>query len=117
MTKVRIYGRVVNRWRAMTDHGFNVTIQFEVAYRDYDADTGDLLATGTEDFSPERCRFEQLKLNRYVYTWDGQRRNKGGHRWFEEQTCIGYRQADAKLVKQYLSHKYPAAELIQIRGC
>lgn len=116
MKKVRIYGRVVNRWYSVNERGIKKISQYEVAYRDYDVDTCELLATGTEDFSRDRYDSEQLMLSRFVYTWDGQKRNKGGYRWFESQHTVGYKRRDSKLVKEYLHNKYPAAEMIQIRG-
>ena len=72
--RVRIYGRLLREWR--TDYRVE---QLEYEYTDYDED-GRIVGRGTEDFSLERLN-KQTRLF-WIFTWDGQKRNYGGKRWF-----------------------------------
>jgi len=83
---------------------------FEVEYREYRPD-GTLKATGTEDFTSERWN-KQAHM-RFVYTWDGERRNAGGSRWFEHQTTVWT--DDPKAFKKYAQAIYRDAALVEIR--
>ena len=104
---MRVYGKVVDRWTA--DYGGrNITVQFEVAYTDYDADWN-VIGVGTEDFSPERYYGEVSE--KWVSTWDGSRRNKGGHRWFEDRGLWKFRKSDAKAFKAAVAKRFGAAEV------
>lgn len=112
MDKVRIYGKTVNTWTTydiIKDREY--TTQYEVAYTDYFID-GRVAGKGTEDFSPERYR-RDIKEG-WVFTWDGERRNKGGHRWFREEGHIKFRKAEGKMVNKLLTNKHKA-EVVQIR--
>ena len=82
---------------------------FEVYYGEY-RDDGTLKATGTEDFTRERWN-KQAHM-RFVYTWDGVRRNTGGKRWFE---FIGaFFTDDPKAFKKYMQTIHADAELVDI---
>lgn len=109
---VRIYGKVVNRWWGEDNKGRKTVIQEEIEYKEYDAETGELRATGTEDYSPERRNKEVA--SHWVYTWNGEKRNKGGYRWFEDHGEISYRKSGKKALMQLLKNKYNA-ELVQLR--
>ena len=45
-----------------------------IAYREYDSETGELVGVGSEDFSQARWKSEIE--GRFIWTWDGERRNK-----------------------------------------
>lgn len=111
--KVRIYGKELERWMSEAKHGWLVMSQVELAYKDYDSITGEAVQTGSEDFSAER--YHSAVSRKSVWTWDGERRNKGGHRWFELQPDIKFRKSDRKGVMEYLKIKYPDAVEIQLR--
>lgn len=111
MTTYRIYGKEIERWTHEDEHGRERTVQVEYEYKEYD-ETGDLIGTGTEDFSYDRMK-KQL-VTRFVYTWDGERRNKGGHRWFDFAGSILYNKKDGKEIKKHIERKYNA-KLVQLR--
>ena len=111
MTTYRIYGKEIERWTHEDEHGRERTVQVEYEYKEYD-ETGDLIGTGTEDFSYDRMK-KQL-VTRFVYTWDGERRNKGGHRWFDFEGSILYNKKDGKEIKKHIERKYNA-KLVQLR--
>lgn len=81
----------------------------EANYKEYRAD-GSLKQTGTEDFSSRR--WATLPI-RFVYVWDGEKRNKGGHRWFEYLGA--YRVDDPKELKRYIEVTHTDAALVQVR--
>ena len=55
---------------------------YEVKYTEYCGD-GSIHCTGTEDFGRIGDYLTTNDIARYhVSTWDGQKRNKGGFRWF-----------------------------------
>jgi len=83
---------------------------FEVYYGEYRED-GTLKQTGTEDFTVER--WNKQTHTRFVYTWDGERRNAGGYRWFE---CQGrFITDDPKAFKKYMQARYTDAKLVDVR--
>lgn len=106
---IRIYGKVLNEWKNYSEKWHcDIAYQREYAYKDIDATTGEIVATGSEDFSAER---EAREIEyKWIYTWNGQKRNKGGYRWFDCQGTIKYRKSGKKAVKQYLKMKYNAEE-------
>ena len=110
---VRIYGKVVNRWWGEDSKGRQTVIQEEIEYKEYDAETGKLRATGTEDFSPERRNKEIA--HHWVYIWDGKKRNKGGYRWFESCGLCAYRKSNKKALELLMKTKFPGTELVQLR--
>ena len=116
---IRIYGKTVNTWKAWETYLYNgaeerereVITQREVEYKEYD-ENGELVAVGTEDFSAERYR---EICEKWVWTWDGQKLNKGGHRWFECQGTIKFNLNQQKDIMRYLRNKYSDASVIQLR--
>lgn len=110
---VRLYGKIKEEWEVFDEEKQrNITTQIEVIYADYDVNTCECVAVGTEDFSFERYRTTVNNSN--VFIWDGIRRNKGGYRWFEDTGFWKYRKSEKKLFKQYMSNRYKAT-LVQIR--
>lgn len=101
----RIYGKELNRWTEQDENGRTRMVQVELAYKDLDAN-GNVVATGSEDFSAERLKAQTEK--RWVYTWDGTRLNKGGKRWFDCRGLYTYRKEDRKAVKALMVNKYEA---------
>ena len=106
---VRIYGKVLERWYNDDEKWGKVTTQIEVSYREYDSETGEIVGAGSEDFSIER--WHRDLETRWAWTWDGERRNKGGKRWFENHGLVRFRKSEKAEVKRYLQNKYGAAEL------
>lgn len=107
-TRIRIYGKELNRWTVEDENGRTKTVQIEMAYTDLDG-YGFVVGSGSEDFSPERWNTAVNK--KYVWSWDGKKRNKGGYRWFCFENYIKYRKEDTKAIKAYLKEKYDAAEI------
>lgn len=107
----RLYGKSLNIWTHINEKGREELTQIEFSYREYETETGELVATGSEDFSSER--YSMLK-RAHVYTWDGKRRNKGGYRWFTDQGYILFHKNDRKAIKEYFKKRYNA-ELVEIR--
>lgn len=104
---VKIYGSIKKVWISDDKR----VAQSEVSYKEFRLD-GSLKQIGTEDFSTERLHGLKHAM---VWTWDGKRYNKGGHRWFEMQEFVWFDKDSRKELKAYLDSKYPDAELIQIR--
>lgn len=77
---LKVYGKIINRWMHQDERGREVTTQVEVEYKEYD-NNGNLIRIGTEDFSRERWN-DQTGFY-FIWGWDGNRYNKGGHRYFE----------------------------------
>lgn len=112
MASIRIYGKKLNTWKTQDEAGREIIRQYEFAYKEYDVETGDLVGEGSEDFSPERLKKQTEE--HWIFTWDGERRNKGGHRWFDERGYVRHRSSEKKLVKEYMKNKYNA-ELVELR--
>ena len=86
------------------------TSYYEVEYMEY-RENGELKQIGTEDFSHARlCK--EVK-SRYIWTWDGMKRNKGGHRWFECCGLIHYT-GQTKYVKAFYKDIYKCS-VIELR--
>ena len=112
---IRIYGKVAKTWKqTVVINGWEheVTTQMEIKYKEYYLD-GKLKSVGTEDFSPERYKNELV--NCQVCTWDGKRRNKGGHRWFDLEGSMTILKRQRKDVKKYLENKYKESEIVELR--
>lgn len=109
---VRIYGQTVKVWKSEDERGRSIITQKEIAYKEFDPETGEVVGVGTEDFSLERYYREVEE--KWLYTWDGQKRNKGGYRWFEGQGQVRYRKQDNKSAKKYYKNRFHA-ELVQFR--
>lgn len=112
-TSVRIYGKTIQSWKHEDEKGRQITTQREIEYREYSVENGTLVGEGAEDFSTER--YQQELVTKLIWVWDGKKRNKGGHRWFECKSSISYARKNAKDIKKYLQHKYKGAKEIQLR--
>lgn len=106
MNTYRIYGKVLESWEHEIAPGRVRTYQVELEYKEYN-ERGELVGVGSEDFSTERY-FKELR-GAWVWTWDGQKRNKGGYRWFELRCMTLYRRKEVKLVKEHYRRIYGAA--------
>lgn len=112
MEKLRIYGEAVRTWTAWDERrGREVVTQREYTYREYYPD-GTLAGTGTEDFSTARAAAQMLRG--WVYTWDGEKRNRGGYRWWTNQGYVLIPRSQKKAAREYFRNKYHAA-LAEIR--
>lgn len=116
---IKFYGKVLNTWNHMVTKywgGKEVEIeqpsQYEIAYKEYTTD-GELIAKGSEDFSPER-RNSNLKMYT-VYTWDGEKRQSGGNRWFQAEQTIQINRKDRRAVMEIIRGWYPNAAVIELR--
>ena len=109
--RIRIYGKQLNTWETTDENGRQRLEQVELAYTDYNAD-GTIAGTGSEDFS--MARWSQDIEERWVYTWDGVKRNKGGYRWFTDRGHIRFRKSCKKDLAAMLKEKYNA-EIIELR--
>ena len=103
---MRIYGRTLNTWYATDEEGRTRVSQIEVEYTDRNQD-GQIIAEGSEDFSPERWKTSVCRKG--VWSWDGNKLNRGGHRWFDFHTVVTYRKKDGKAVKAFYKNLYNAA--------
>lgn len=104
----KIYGKTVNKWLVTTEQGWDVWIQAEIAYKKYD-ENFELVGEGTEDFSDKR--YHKTIVEKRVFVWDGERRNKGGFRWFKYEGWVKFNRKDVSLVKAFIKAKYNAAEV------
>ena len=112
----RIYRNIINTWTHIEEIDYRGEVreveratQYEIEYMEFDSETFEVVAAGTEDFSKDR--FHKEMLDKLVYTWNGEKRNAGGHRWFEHVTSVKYRRGDAGHVKAFYKNKYNAAEI------
>jgi len=121
MNSIKIYGKTVNTWMhwvTRTDKDgrswdARSISQYEISYTEYDLEDAEVIAKGTEDFSPER---KTNTLSSYeVWTWDGKRYNKGGCRFFDRNGRVtiktGTKQDALKIIKTW----YPTAALVELR--
>ena len=115
---VRIYGKIVNTWTAWEPviirgqyQERERIIQYEIEYNEYN-ENGDLVATGTEDFSRER--YMEID-SRWIWIWNGKNYNRGGHRAFECMGMIKFNLNQQREVFKYLRNKYSEASLVQMR--
>lgn len=111
-TTFRLYGKELERWTVTDENGRPRTRQIEFEYKEYLTENGELCGAGSEDFSLDRYHNEMLF--KFVWTWNGERRNAGGNRWFECCGAVMYTRKDARAVKEYLKRKYNA-ELVELR--
>lgn len=107
--KVRIYGKTVSKWHDEAGR----LIQKEVGYMDYDTDDGTVWGMGTEDFSP--VRWSRDVDDKWIWIWDGRKRNRGGHRAFELVRHLRFRKSQRAELRKLLHTMYPQAEMIQLR--
>lgn len=109
--KVRIYGKELQTWTATDENGRECRTQTEYAYTDYN-EQGEKVGTGSQDFCPA---LEKSELDTvWVYTWDGERRNKGGFRWFDCRGFYRIRKAERQAFKALMAKRY-GAQLVELR--
>lgn len=111
MARIRIYGKELQSWTATDENGREKTTQVEYSYTEYN-ENGEKVGTGSEDFSLERLRTEILDGR--VFTWDGERRNKGGYRWFTDEGFYRIRRSDRKEFTELMKNRY-SATMVQYR--
>lgn len=111
MKTFRIYGKKLNYWHIEDENGRPILRQIELSYKEYN-EYGELIGAGSEDFSGER--YNREIVCKQIFSWNGERRNKGGNRWFEDLGFITYNRRDAKSVKEHLTKLYRST-LIQLR--
>lgn len=114
-TVVRLYGKCINSWKHVEERKgrqCESTIQMEYEYKDYYLD-GSLSSIGSEDFSPER--YEKEFVICQVCVWDGKKRNKGGHRWFDYMGVVRFPRYQRKDIREYLKQQYSKFEVVQLR--
>ena len=100
-TTVKIYDRLCNKFNGI----------LEISYKEYRMD-GSLYSMGTEQFSIERHR--SAMKTAWIMVWDGQSRNKGGCRKWEEKEVVRY--TDRKALNEYAKNKYADYTLVQLRS-
>ena len=105
---MRVYGKVVRSWTNVNERGHDILVAKEVAYTDYDADWN-VVGTGTEDFSPARWKSDVIE--KWVWAWDGSRRNAGGHRWFDCHGLWKVRKSDRKEFVAAVAKRFYAADV------
>lgn len=115
---MKVYGKTLNTWTHMVtvnlgwkQYEEERTAQVELAYTEYNA-SGEKIGKGSEDFSVDRLN--GLKYYR-VFTWDGEKRNKGGYKWFEEAWMVRINPANRKHLKDLAAKMFPNAAEISIR--
>jgi hypothetical protein len=113
---VKLYGKRLNEWKETRTRPdgreYEATTQVEYKYTEYDCN-GNALHEGTEDFSSERLH--ECTGIYDVWTWDGQKVNKGGNRWFECVRVVKINLADRKKLTELMTKWYPNAAAIRIR--
>ena len=110
---IKLYGQILRTWYEHDPKGNSHEAYYEVAYKEYSTETGEVLNEGTEDFSVTRY-FKAVDV--YIWTWDGKRYNAGGKRCFDKRELVrinGYYHYDA--LRALCKVRYPEAALIQIR--
>lgn len=113
----KVYGKKLNVWKQTEKlscgREYDRTIQVELAYKTFDFN-GEIVGEGSEDFSIARM---DSSLTYYeIWTWDGEKVNRGGYRWFECQRRVRINRSDLKKLKSVAAKWYPDAALIDIRN-
>jgi hypothetical protein len=115
---LRTYGKILNYWNHYVSYEMggemreeSRVFQREVAYTEYDCN-GEKVLKGSEDFSNER--YYGLKMYR-VWTWDGEKYNKGGNRWFEVQLAVTINPKDRRKLCEIARKWFPKAAEVSIR--
>lgn len=118
MKRTRIYTRTVNTWKCWEPvlirgqyQEREIVQQYELEYKEYDEE-GNLVGTGTEDFSRDRYREIDQKQ---IWTWDGKRYNRGGHRWFDYVGNVRFNLNDQRSVLLLMKKLHKNATLVQLR--
>lgn len=108
----RLYGKELERWTVTDENGRLRTRQIEFEYKEYRTENGELCGAGSEDFSFERYNNEMMY--KFVWTWNGEKRNAGGNRWFEYQGMVRYTRKDARAVKEHFKRVYNV-DVVELR--
>ena len=109
---LKVYGKKINRWTAYDEQrGKEITTQVEVEYKEYDRD-GELIATGTEDFSKDR--WDNEVRDYMMWAWDGETRGKVGQKLFRCLFYITIRRSDVWKLKQVTAAWYKDRNFAQI---
>ena len=114
-TTIKLYSQILRTWYEHDLKGNSHEAYYEVAYKEYSTETGEVLNEGTENFSV--TRYLKTVESIYIWTWDGKKRNAGNKRWFDCRELVhisGYHHRDA--LKALCKVRYPEAELIQLRA-
>jgi len=112
---MKIYGKELGRWTSeeyRNNRYFTKVVQRELAYTEYRED-GSLKQTGSEDFTPERLK--QDTEEKWIWIWDGQKRNAGGHKWWECIGCYRISKGGRKVMEKIIKAKYNDAYMVQFR--
>lgn len=108
-TKVRLYGNPVETWK--DDKGRMTYVELE--FTDYNIYSGEVVGTGTEQFS--RDRYKDV-ISRLIWTWDGSERRNDGTRWFHYTgKSVKYKRGDGRLVKVLVENWYANDSAIDLR--
>lgn len=114
---MKIYGKTLNTWKHIvtsptTGRESERTAQVELAYKTFNNE-GEIVGVGSEDFTIARM---DSALSYYeVWTWDGEKLNRGGNRWFECVRRVQINRADLKKLRHLAKVWYPEAAAIDIR--
>lgn len=113
----KVYGKKLNVWKQTeklsSGREYDRTIQVELAYKTFDFN-GEIVGEGSEDFSIAR---EDSSLTYYeIWTWDGEKVNRGGYRWFECRRRVRINRSDLKKLKSVAAKWYPDAAVIDVRN-
>ncbi|WP_373262356.1 hypothetical protein [Hungatella hathewayi] len=111
MKTFRIYGKTLNTWFIEDEKGREILRQVEIAYKEYN-ECGELIGAGSEDFSRER--YNREIVHKQVFSWNGEKRNKGGKRWFDDLGFVTIIKSDSKIAKEYLTNLH-GSTLLQLR--
>lgn len=89
---VRIYGKIVNEWKAEDEKGREYIMQQEWTYTDYNSETGEIIGTGTEDIQKAfGYNYKHRMDHRTIYTWNGRYYEKSGRKAYSEAKTIRFR--------------------------
>lgn len=114
---LKVYGKRLNTWGtldALFDgrQYYSHIDQVEHKYTEYSF-TGEAIHEGSEDFSFQR--WDTTTAHYEIWTWDGEKRNAGGNRWFECQRRVRINKADLKKLRAIAAKWFPDAAAIDIR--
>lgn len=85
---------------------------FTVKYKEFD-ENGKQVGFGYEDFSGKRWN-STFKLVE-IWTWDGEKLNKGGHRRFDCEGAYLINKDSAKVFKAFAKNAYNSKAMVQVR--
>ena len=119
MKGIKFYGKTLQTWKHWVTkignngktYEYEEDSQYEISYKEYF--DGELVSVGSEDFSPERL-IKTLKTYR-IFTWDGQKYNKGGYRWWECEGTVWIPKDSKKTALEIVKSWYPKSAMIELR--